>query len=452
MPTISSAFGIWVLMMSVISPICSAQVENWLFREVHSIKSDGPFFSVQFAPSGVPRLAVTSARIVSQSPVQLEKRTFIYDFPSMNPIDTIEDLSGYWVLTRDGKHVAMEVFTGSSYELQLQPYGDPNLPLRRLNLGDYSSILSMSTSQDGRYIYLAGAGGVRVVDISQDSLIIVDTLAHWFSGSQENRPGTANDVALSHSGDFLVSVSGGIETITGMKMWDASTHELIWERAPDTLQAYTVRWSPDDSRLLMILRDPWANFTRLEQRSSADGSLQDYIWAFGSYEFPYDAWYVSKGEYAITHCADTMIRAWDTKTLVLVEEFRPHNSVFTMDASPDGRYIATCADSTLRIFEVTTALSVSEPVAGEPSVRFSAPRPNPARDIVDIPFRLTRSGEIELLLTDIQGRILRILASGLFAPGNHSERIETDDLTSGMYYMVLKAEGKHYVQPIQIIR
>lgn len=451
-------FSLLSVAVIVTSPVCFAQPNSWLFREVHSQKTNGAFFSVKFAPAGVPRLAATWGRLISQSPAQVETRTFIYDFPSMTPIDTLETLSASLAFTRDGKYLAMSVLAGGSREIQLWPYGNSGLPLRRLSLGETSSVFAMTTSRDDHYLYLAGIAGVRIIDISLDPPMIVDTLPQWYKYDTLTGLSAAHDVELNHRGDLLASVSGSPTSIAGIKVWNAFTNELVWEKTPDSVGihavgAYAVRWSPNDSELFIIVRDPSGNLARIERRSSSDGSLQEFL-DLGGYQIPHDVWYLPGSlESIVSSCSDNLIRAWDPNTFGLRAEFRPHDTLFSMDVSPDGRYVATCgSDSTLRIFEVTTASSVSEPVAGESSVYFSAPHPNPAQDIVSVPFTLTRSSTIDLLLTDIHGRVLRIVASGTYGIGNYIERIETEDIPSGVYYIVLKVGERNYVQPVQIVR
>lgn len=55
--------------------------------------------------------------------------------------------------------------------------------------------------------------------------------------------------------------------------------------------------------------------------------------------------------------------------------------------------------------------------APAPSLRFSAPRPQPARGSVTLSFELPRATVARLEIFDAAGRLVRVLANGTFAPG-----------------------------------
>ncbi len=74
-----------------------------------------------------------------------------------------------------------------------------------------------------------------------------------------------------------------------------------------------------------------------------------------------------------------------------------------------------------------------------------APYPNPFTDFTQLSFDLEKSSQIEILVMDLQGRVIRNLASGKFAAGNHMQRWNGRDdsgakVPAGLYFINLRSE------------
>jgi hypothetical protein len=69
-------------------------------------------------------------------------------------------------------------------------------------------------------------------------------------------------------------------------------------------------------------------------------------------------------------------------------------------------------------------VGVGDPAAVWPGSSFAPPSPQPTRERSALRFRLDRTEAIEFAIFDAQGRRLRTLATGAFAPGDH--RLEWD--------------------------
>jgi hypothetical protein len=67
--------------------------------------------------------------------------------------------------------------------------------------------------------------------------------------------------------------------------------------------------------------------------------------------------------------------------------------------------------------------------------------PDPLTRASSVSFRLARDGNVSLDLLDLQGRILRRLADGSFAAGEHSTSVSRDALPAGIYWLRLRAAG-----------
>ena len=74
-----------------------------------------------------------------------------------------------------------------------------------------------------------------------------------------------------------------------------------------------------------------------------------------------------------------------------------------------------------------------------------APYPNPFYDFTQLSFNLKENSQAELLVMDMQGRVVRTLASGNFASGNHMQRWNGRDesgakVASGLYLIQLRTD------------
>lgn len=74
-----------------------------------------------------------------------------------------------------------------------------------------------------------------------------------------------------------------------------------------------------------------------------------------------------------------------------------------------------------------------------------APYPNPMSDFTQLSFTLEKSSQLEMVVMDLQGRVVRTLASGNFSAGNHMQRWNGRDdsgqkVAGGLYLIQLRTE------------
>jgi 1,4-alpha-glucan branching enzyme len=74
------------------------------------------------------------------------------------------------------------------------------------------------------------------------------------------------------------------------------------------------------------------------------------------------------------------------------------------------------------------------------------PYPNPFSDFTQLSFTLEQSAQVDMVVVDLQGRIVRNLASGKFSSGNHMQRWNARDnagakVASGLYLIQLRTES-----------
>jgi hypothetical protein len=78
--------------------------------------------------------------------------------------------------------------------------------------------------------------------------------------------------------------------------------------------------------------------------------------------------------------------------------------------------------------------------------------PNPFNASATVRFILARDGEVSIDLTDVNGRLIRPLVRRNMASGSHDVGMNASGLPSGVYFVVLRAEGIRLVQKMVLSR
>jgi subtilisin family serine protease len=104
---------------------------------------------------------------------------------------------------------------------------------------------------------------------------------------------------------------------------------------------------------------------------------------------------------------------------------------------------------------LTFPLAVDPAVPAMDAVTFAAPAPNPAAWSLRLPFALPREAGVRLHILDAQGRLVRVLADGVLAPGPHTETWNLRDdggrrVAAGLYFARLEASGRTQVRRIAV--
>jgi hypothetical protein len=84
-------------------------------------------------------------------------------------------------------------------------------------------------------------------------------------------------------------------------------------------------------------------------------------------------------------------------------------------------------------------------------------RPNPFNPRTNIRFTLATPGPVELSVYDLEGRVVRRLASGLYAAGVHELNWQGEDdhgaaAASGTYFYRLRADGRELTRKMTLLR
>ena len=126
----------------------------------------------------------------------------------------------------------------------------------------------------------------------------------------------------------------------------------------------------------------------------------------------------------------------------------PGNYTFTLTAT-DG--IATTTASTVLVVQEVTSVDDGLP----PVFGLSRPRPSPSAGAVALEFVVPRAEEVRLRVTDVQGRAVRTLATGRYAPGRHTVtwdgQGDAGRAPAGLYFVWFQTPDRSYVQRVVIL-
>jgi len=111
------------------------------------------------------------------------------------------------------------------------------------------------------------------------------------------------------------------------------------------------------------------------------------------------------------------------------------------------------AGGTIVLVEGTDPTSVSESAGVDAArIRLHPARPNPFRAGTRVSFTLPGRARAELTLHDVAGRRVRTVASSSLPPGVHSATIDGAGLATGVYFLVLRADGRTAATAVHRVR
>ena len=103
--------------------------------------------------------------------------------------------------------------------------------------------------------------------------------------------------------------------------------------------------------------------------------------------------------------------------------------------------------------EVIIGTGVAESPSQTPVLSLDRPSPNPVIQNTSIGFSVPGSGNVELSVYDVSGRMVETVYSGTVQSGNHSvEWAPGADIGSGVYFLRLSTESGTLTQQAMVIR
>ncbi len=121
-----------------------------------------------------------------------------------------------------------------------------------------------------------------------------------------------------------------------------------------------------------------------------------------------------------------------------------------LDGNMNGISEGSPTDDFVWSFTVETIVGIEDDPNGIPKeYSLSQNHPNPFNPVTSIEFAIPNDGEISLTVYDLNGREVEKLASGVFASGYHSVKWDARNVSSGVYFYQLTAQG--YVETRKMI-
>ncbi len=117
-----------------------------------------------------------------------------------------------------------------------------------------------------------------------------------------------------------------------------------------------------------------------------------------------------------------------------------------VDGILDQWYIRALSDDS---FYPNTA---GEEGADNLAVALGQPYPNPARGMVDLMFSLRDGGRARMAVYDVTGRQVAVIEDRTFGSGGQTTQFDTSGLASGVYAIVLEANGQRATQRLSVVR
>jgi len=114
------------------------------------------------------------------------------------------------------------------------------------------------------------------------------------------------------------------------------------------------------------------------------------------------------------------------------------------------------AGTTIRFDAPERLLEVSAeddaPSAQPQTLALAAAYPNPFRAATTLLYRLEQAADVQLSVYDVLGRRVAVLAKGRTPAGDHRATFEGQGLASGVYFVVLEADGQRAARKVMIVR
>ncbi|MEO0742832.1 MAG: T9SS type A sorting domain-containing protein [Bacteroidota bacterium] len=115
---------------------------------------------------------------------------------------------------------------------------------------------------------------------------------------------------------------------------------------------------------------------------------------------------------------------------------------------------AATAQGVYRTTTAVVAVASEESPPGKPAEAFQlgAPYPNPAGETVTVPLALPEAAEARVIVYDVLGRTVAVLAEGRHDAGTYDLTVATSDLAAGVYVVRAVSESSTAVQTFTVAR
>ncbi len=110
----------------------------------------------------------------------------------------------------------------------------------------------------------------------------------------------------------------------------------------------------------------------------------------------------------------------------------------------------------LKIVDISGEYSYSDErevtIGGDNLSWISSPVPNPASSDTKVEYSISESGQVEIALYDMAGKLIKTLINEYNAAGIYSLTVNAEDLMSGQYAIVLKTNGNQFITRLNVVK
>jgi hypothetical protein len=117
-----------------------------------------------------------------------------------------------------------------------------------------------------------------------------------------------------------------------------------------------------------------------------------------------------------------------------------------------GNYAYVANSGIFSIYDCSEATSVHESSILQPSSFNLSSYPNPFNAVTRLQFNLARTGQVDLKVFDLNGRLVETLASKTFNAGEHEVTFDGKNLATGMYLARLRSGSLNVTQKIVLLK
>jgi hypothetical protein len=107
------------------------------------------------------------------------------------------------------------------------------------------------------------------------------------------------------------------------------------------------------------------------------------------------------------------------------------------------------SDFFVEVYRLGPSLPTEPPVGQATSVEVS---PNPARGPATVSLSVLMTHHVRVTVTDVLGRLVRVLHDGALAAGRHALTVPSHALTGGVYLITVEGDGYRSAVPLTITR
>lgn len=197
---------------------------------------------------------------------------------------------------------------------------------------------------------------------------------------------------LSNNCNYIAYIVGSKDY--GVEIYDFTTKELVQKLEINGYNLTGIEFSPDD-KYIVTSNGPGTNSLIVW---SLDSGKEVYIYPYGS-----------------------------------------HNNI---DISNNGKFIISSTGGYLFLWNFKNETSIIE---NDKEKYLKTIYPNPATGNVTIDFNLISSGKTIIEVVDLKGEIIKSIFNGFLEIGNNKVTINTTDISSGSYFVIVQSEQEKIV-------